>query len=124
MGKKLCVCSTNVGFSIIPGTYYVPDTNAPGISRQKSIRMYLMIRPWTHTSDDSYIYQLSLVVATATVSFITWYVSSTTAITINTYMLLDVNSYPIPGTRYVHITVVVVFDVCIYEKSSLVSFRL
>ena len=26
-------------------------------------------RPWTHTSDDSYMYQLSLVVATATVSF-------------------------------------------------------
>ena len=26
-------------------------------------------RPWTHMSDDSYIYQLSLVVATATVSF-------------------------------------------------------
>ena len=26
-------------------------------------------RPWTHTSDDSYIYQLSLVVATAAVSF-------------------------------------------------------
>ena len=26
-------------------------------------------RPWTHTSDDSYTYQLSLVVATATVSF-------------------------------------------------------
>ena len=26
-------------------------------------------RPWTHTSDDSYIYQLLLVVATATVSF-------------------------------------------------------
>ena len=26
-------------------------------------------RPWTHTSDDSYIYQLSLVVATATASF-------------------------------------------------------
>ena len=25
--------------------------------------------PWTHTSDDSYIYQLSLVLATATVSF-------------------------------------------------------
>ena len=25
-------------------------------------------RSWTHTSDDSYIYQLSLVVATATVS--------------------------------------------------------
>ena len=29
-----------------------------------------MFRPWTHTSDDSYIYQLSLVVATATVSFV------------------------------------------------------
>ena len=27
-------------------------------------------RPWTHTSDDSYIYQLSLVVATATASFL------------------------------------------------------
>ena len=27
-------------------------------------------RPWTHTSDDSYIYQLSLAVATATVSFV------------------------------------------------------
>ena len=27
-------------------------------------------RPWTHTSDDSDIYQLSLVVATATVSFL------------------------------------------------------
>ena len=26
--------------------------------------------PWTHTSDDSYIYQLSLVVATATVSYV------------------------------------------------------
>ena len=25
--------------------------------------------PWTHTSDDSYIYQLSLFLATATVSF-------------------------------------------------------
>ena len=42
---------------------------APGISRQKSIRTYVMFRPWTHTSDDSYIYQLSLVVATATVSY-------------------------------------------------------
>ena len=29
-------------------------------------------RPWTYTSNDSYIYQLSLVVATATVSFIGW----------------------------------------------------
>ena len=31
--------------------------------------MIQAFRPWTHTSDDSYIYQLSLVVATATVSF-------------------------------------------------------
>ena len=30
-------------------------------------------RPWTHTSDDSYIYQLSLVVATATVSYVPAY---------------------------------------------------
>ena len=33
--------------------------------------------PWTHTSDDSYVYQLSLVLATATVSYWyyrTWYV--------------------------------------------------
>ena len=28
------------------------------------------ISPWTHTSDDSYIYQLSLVLATATLSFL------------------------------------------------------
>ena len=27
--------------------------------------------PWTHTSDDSYIYQLSLVLATAIVSLLT-----------------------------------------------------
>ena len=39
------------------------------------IRMYLVsagrrtFRPWTHTSDDSYMYQLSLVVATATAVF-------------------------------------------------------
>ena len=49
---------------------YVPDTYVPGISQQKSIRTYVMFRPWTHTSDDSYIYQLSLVVATATLSFL------------------------------------------------------
>ena len=47
-------------------TWYQPATQ---------IRMYLVsagrrtFRPWTHTSDDSYMYQLSLVVATATVSF-------------------------------------------------------
>ena len=67
----MCVCSTNLGFSggeicacvrlilvlvggrqtaivvaryesMIPGgTYYVPDTYVPGISRQKSIRTYV-----------------------------------------------------------------------------------
>ena len=47
----MCVCSTNLGFSMIPGTYYVPDTYVPGISRQKSIRTYVMFRPWTHTFD-------------------------------------------------------------------------
>ena len=31
--------------------------------------MISTFRPWTHTSDDSYMYQLSLVVATATVSY-------------------------------------------------------
>ena len=74
-----------------------PDTYVPGISRlpryvydtryvdtstryvctwyqpATQIRMYLVsagrraFHPWTHTSDDSYMYQLSLVVATATV---------------------------------------------------------
>ena len=58
---------------------YVPDTYVPGISRQKSIRTYVMFRPWTHMSDDSYIYQLSLVVATATVSLTTTNKSNTLA---------------------------------------------
>ena len=33
--------------------------------------------PWAHTSDDSYIYQLSLVSATATVSFLAPYARTT-----------------------------------------------
>ena len=32
------------------------------------VRMIPTFRPWTHPSDDSYIYQLSLVVGTATAS--------------------------------------------------------
>ena len=32
--------------------------------------------PWTHTSDDSYIYQLSLVLATATVSYLVSHITS------------------------------------------------
>ena len=92
--KKLCVCSTNLGFSMhqirmIPGTYYVPDTYVPHFmipgtyyvpdtydTRYVLCTRYVCttrartFRPWTHTSDDSYIYQLSLVVATATCIFI------------------------------------------------------
>ena len=87
----MCVCSTNLGFSGERIMYqirmyhtlwyqdvcgvvisYQDISYVPGISRQKSIRTYVVVRmiptflPWTHTSDDSYIYQLSLVVATAT----------------------------------------------------------
>ena len=40
------------------------------IRRWVVVRMIPTFRPWTHTSDDSYMYQLSLVVATATVSSI------------------------------------------------------
>ena len=40
-----------------------PDTYVPGISRQTNVPPVD-----AHTSDDSYMYQLSLVVATATVS--------------------------------------------------------
>ena len=82
---RVRVCSTNLGFSVgyacvrlilvlVWGTYYVPDTYVPGISRQKSIRTYVVVRMYLRsargrTSDDSYFYQLSLVVATATASF-------------------------------------------------------
>ena len=52
---------------------YVCTTYVPVISRQKYIRTYVMFRPWTHTSDDSFIYQLSLVVATATLYLINIY---------------------------------------------------
>ena len=88
---RVCVCSTNLGFSgerimyqirmyhtlwyqvrnmyqirMIPGAYYVPDTY---LRTYVVVRMIPTFRQWTHTSDDSYIYQLSLVVATATVSY-------------------------------------------------------
>ena len=46
-----------------------------------------MFRPCTHTSDDSYIYQLSLVVATATVSFSSNFSNSSSAIA----------SFPLPS---------------------------
>ena len=44
---------------------YVPPNSCIAICLFVSARTF---RAWTHTSDDSYIYQLSLVVATATVS--------------------------------------------------------
>ena len=88
------VPDTYVPHFMIPGTYYVPDTydtmdvlcTSSGWwyawhlhSAQEtavSLFVYSLVgggitrtfRPWTHTSDDSYIYQLSLVIATATVS--------------------------------------------------------
>ena len=68
--KRYCyryVCTTLYDTRYVLCTRY-QIRMIPGISRQKSIRTYVMFRPWTHTSDDSYIYQLSLVVVTATVS--------------------------------------------------------
>ena len=70
VGKK------NLGFSMylyVLCTTYVCTWYQPATQ----IRMYQYLvsagrrtfRPWTHTSDDSYMYQLSLVVATATVSY-------------------------------------------------------
>ena len=53
-------------------------------------------RPWTHTSDDSYIYQLSLVVATATVSY--------NLLHGNQSNRLDYTGLIIPGTWYVDIS--------------------
>ena len=92
--KKNCpsarvhACSTNLGFSVevivlvlVYGTYYVPARTAVQAScgEKHSTEWRLppavplaitpTFSPWTHTSDDSYIYQLSLVLATATVSF-------------------------------------------------------
>ena len=72
--KNLCVCSTNLGFSVgyVLCTRYVCTWYQPATQ----IRMYLVsagrrtFRPWTYTSDDSYMYQLSLVVSTANVSYI------------------------------------------------------
>ena len=46
-------------------------------------------RPWAHTSDDSYIYQLSLVVATATVSLFN-------CIAINSFLFLFSAPYTQP----------------------------
>ena len=45
--------------TVLPALFHL---RCPSQSHQRSA-------PWTHTSDDSYIYQLSLVLATATVSY-------------------------------------------------------
>ena len=57
----------------------VADNQLPNQLQQKSptgslppaapVAITPTFSPWTHTSDDSYIYQLSLVLATATVSY-------------------------------------------------------
>ena len=61
--KKICACVRLI--LVLVGGRQTAKTNE--ITRT--------FRPWTHMSDDSYIYQLSLVVATATVSF--WISSAT-----------------------------------------------
>ena len=70
----MCVCSTNLGFSVGYATNLGFSVGYVLCTYEYYVRMYLVsagrntFRPWTHTSDDSYMYQLSLVVATATVS--------------------------------------------------------
>ena len=41
----------------------------PALFHLRPLAITPTFSPWTHTSDDSYIYQLSLVLATATVSY-------------------------------------------------------
>ena len=46
MGKKIvrvCACVRLI-LVLVWGTYYVPDTNVPGISWQKSMRTYVMFQ--------------------------------------------------------------------------------
>ena len=80
VGGNLCVCWTNLGFSGGSAnrdccrTLRQYDTRYALCTRYvctlyPEIYTYVRtFRRWTHTSDDSYINQLSLVVATATVS--------------------------------------------------------
>ena len=69
------MCSTNLGFSVAYATNLGFSVGYVLCTYEYYVRMYQVsagrntFRPWTHTSDDSYMYQLSLVVATATVSF-------------------------------------------------------
>ena len=55
--------------------------------------------PWTHASDDSYIYQLSLVLATATVSF---------SRVILCTMMIELSSEQSRGQFYMHTMVHIV----------------
>ena len=77
------MCSTNLGFSAGSANRYCCRTLRQYDTRYVLCTRYVCtwyqlaeiytcvrtFRPWTHTSDNSYIYQLSLVVATAIVSF-------------------------------------------------------
>ena len=77
--KNLRECSSNVGVSEVRIMYQIRMYHTCRCtinSTAVSLFVYSLVgggitrtfRPWTHTSEDSYIYQLSLVVATATVS--------------------------------------------------------
>ena len=57
-------------------------------------------RPWTHTSDDSYIYQLSLVVATATAVSFSFLIFVSSVLFVSFVVVLLVASPPGEGTRY------------------------
>ena len=67
----MCVCSTNLGFSMIPGTYVYQvrimyQIRVYLVSAGRNLYVRTLCSARGRTSDDSYIYQLSLVVATAT----------------------------------------------------------
>ena len=73
-----CRCTTySTAVSLFVYSLVGGGTHDTYVPPKKQLYRYLFrlfvsartFRPWTHTSDDSYIYQLSLVVATATVSF-------------------------------------------------------
>ena len=56
-------------FSAVAGNQLPNQLQKRGLPALFHLRCPSQSQQWTHTSDDSYIYQLSLVLATATVSF-------------------------------------------------------
>ena len=62
--------------------------------------------PWTHTSDNSYIYQLSLVLATATVSSYTEYDGPGAGPGVYQYVMYVLKPINRPGTCDIEKTVV------------------